>query len=198
MFYGLTGGMGSGKSAAASILREMGYKVMDADQLGRDVTRKGQPLLRLLVKEFGIDIIRQDGELDRKLLADICFGDREKTRRLNELVQTAILCRACERAYKYKIKNKNRDKVLFFEVPLLFEAGWDKYVDEIWLVTAPEDLRVERIKKRDNLSEEQIRARIRLQMSEEEKMKMSDVIIENDEGIGKLRMELQKAIKERL
>lgn len=198
MFYGLTGGMGSGKSAAASILREMGYKVMDADQLGRDVTRKGQPLLRLLVKEFGIDIIRQDGELDRKLLADICFEDREKMRRLNELVQTAILCRACERAYKYKIKNKNRDKVLFFEVPLLFEAGWDKYVDEIWLVTAPEDLRVERIKKRDNLSEEQIRARIRLQMSEEEKMKMSDVIIENDEGIGKLRMELQKAIKERL
>lgn len=196
MLYGLTGGMGSGKSAAASILREMGYKVMDADKLSRDVTRKGQPLLRLLVKEFGIDIIRQDGELDRNLLADICFGDREKTRRLNEVVQTAILCRACERAYKYRIKNGN--KALFFEVPLLFEAGWDKYVQEVWLVTAPEDLRIERIKKRDNLSEEQIRARIRLQMSEEEKMKMSDVIIINDEGIGKLRMELQKAIKERL
>ncbi len=196
MLYGLTGGMGSGKSKAASILREMGYKVLDADQIGREVTRKGQPLLRLLVKEFGIDIIREDGELDRRLLADICFIDREKTRRLNELVQTAILCRANEKAHKHRMKNGKQ--VMFFEVPLLFEAGWDKYMKEIWLVTAPEDLRIKRIKERDNLSDADIRARMRLQMSEEEKMQKSDVIIENDEGIEKLRTELQRAVSERL
>ncbi|MCR4804611.1 MAG: dephospho-CoA kinase [Clostridia bacterium] len=196
MIYGLTGGIGSGKSTVSNILRDKGFTVLDADEIGREVTAKGQPLLRMLVNEFGIEIIQEDGTLNRRLLADMVFGDRAKTRRLNEMVQTAILVKAIERAHKLQLTDTK--KVIFFDVPLLFEAGWDRYVKEVWLVTAPEDVRIERVEVRDGLTEAEIRKRIRLQMSEEEKMERSDVIIENDEGMAKLMMQVDKAIAERL
>ena len=196
MIYGLTGGIGSGKTTVAAILRDKGYTVLDADEIGREVTAKDEPLLRLLVKDFGIDIIREDGELDRKLLAEKAFPDKKKMNRLNELVQTAILCRAVEKFHKLSLSDYN--KVMFFDVPLLFEAGWDRYMQQIWLVTAPEDVRIQRVEIRDGLTEEEIRERIRYQMSEEEKMERADVIIQNDEGMAKLMAQVEKAIAENL
>ena len=196
MIYGLTGGIGSGKTTVAAILRDKGFTVLDADEIGREVTAKGEPLLRLLVNEFGIDIIREDGTLDRKLVADKAFGDKRKLNRLNELVQTAILVRAVEKFHKLSLSDYN--KVMFFDVPLLFEAGWDRYMQQIWLVTAPEDVRIQRVEIRDGLTEEEIRERIRNQMSEEEKMERADVIIQNDEGMAKLMAQVEKAIAENL
>ena len=196
MIYGLTGGIGSGKSTVSNMLREKGYVVLDADEISHQVTAKDEPLLRLLVKDFGIDIIREDGTLDRRELANIVFGDREKTHRLNELVQTAVLCKAINEFHKLTLAGEK--KVMFFDVPLLFEAGWDKYVEEVWLVTAPEDVRIQRVEIRDGLTEEEIRARIRLQMSEEEKMERSDVIFHNDGGLATLLQQVDKAVAERL
>ena len=196
MIYGLTGGIGSGKTTVAAILRDKGYTVLDADEIGREVTAKDEPLLRLLVRDFGIDIIREDGSLDRKLLAEKAFNDKRKMHRLNELVQTAILCRAVEKFHKLSLSDYN--KVMFFDVPLLFEAGWDRYMQQIWLVTAPEDVRIQRVEIRDGLTEEEIRERIRYQMSEEEKMERADVIIHNDEGMAKLMAQVEKAIAENL
>ena len=196
MIYGLTGGIGSGKTTVSNILSDKGYTVLDADAIGREVTDVGQPLLRMLVKEFGIDIIREDGSLDRKLLAEKAFNDKEKLNRMNELVQTAILCRAVEKFHKLSLSDPN--KVMFFEVPLLFEAGWDRYMTQIWLITAPEDVRIQRVEIRDGLTEEEIRARIRYQMDEEEKMERADVVIHNDEGMAKLMAQVEKAIAENL
>ena len=196
MIIGLTGGIGSGKSTVSEILKNKGYTVLNADEIGKKVTAKDEPLLRLLVKEFGIEIIQEDGTLDRRLLANLAFGDRAKTNRLNELVQTAILCRSVEEFHKLSLSGQ--DKPMFFEVPLLFEAGWDKYIQQVWLVTAPEDVRIERVEVRDGLTEEEIRARIKLQMSEEEKMEKADVIIENDGGMAKLMAQVEKAIAENL
>ncbi len=196
MIYGLTGGIGSGKTTVAAILRDKGYTVLDADEIGREVTAKDEPLLRLLVRDFGIDIIREDGSLDRKLLAEKAFNDKRKMHRLNELVQTAILCRAVEKFHKLSLSDYN--KVMFFDVPLLFEAGWDRYMQQIWLVTAPENVRIQRVEIRDGLTEEEIRERIRYQMSEEEKMERADVIIHNDEGMAKLMAQVEKAIAENL
>ena len=196
MIIGLTGGIGSGKSTVSEILKNKGYTVLNADDIGKKVTAKDEPLLRLLVKEFGIEIIQEDGTLDRRLLANLAFGDRTKTNRLNELVQTAILCRAVEEFHKLSLSGQ--DKAMFFEVPLLFEAGWDKYMQQVWVVTAPEDVRMERVAVRDGLTEDEIRARIQLQMSEEEKMERADVVIENDGGMAKLMAQVEKAIAENL
>ncbi len=192
MIYGLTGGIGAGKSAVANILKERGYRVLNADDISREVTRKDSPLLRLLVKDFGIDIIQEDGELNRRKLAEIAFSDKDKTRRLNDLVQTAILVRAIEKVSRLRFLHK--DDVIFFEVPLLFEAGWDNFVNKIWLVTAPTDERVNRVMERDGLSQDEIMARIKLQMTEEEKKERSDVIINNTGSIEDLEKQVDEAL----
>lgn len=190
---GLTGGIGSGKSTVSAILKEQGYRVVDADELSREVSRKGSPLLRLLVREFGIEIIREDGELDRKKLADIAFESQHGTRRLNELVQTAILVRAIEIFNELRISGET--EVCFFDVPMLFEAGWNKFTDSVWLVTAPEDIRLKRVVHRDHSRRREVLARMRLQMSEEEKIARADRILDNSGSEESLRAQVLEAIK---
>lgn len=192
MVYGITGGMGAGKTAVTSILKEHGFVVLDADEISREVEAKDSPLLRILVKEFGIDIIAEDGELDRRKLADIAFADKEKTNRLNDLVQTAVVVNAAIKISELEIAS---DKVIFFDVPMLFEAGWHKYCGQVWVVTAPEETRIERVAARDGLTFEQIRARMRLQMSDEEKIARADVVINNSGNYDELRAQVENLIK---
>ena len=192
MVYGITGGMGAGKTAVTSILKEHGFVVLDADEISREVEAKDSPLLRILVKEFGIDIIAEDGELDRRKLADIAFADKEKTNRLNDLVQTAVVVNA---SMKIRDLENVSDKVIFFDVPMLFEAGWNKYCGQVWVVTAPEETRIERVAARDGLTFEQIRARMRLQMSDEEKIARADVVINNSGNYDELRAQVENLIK---
>ena len=192
MIYGLTGGIGAGKSAVANILKEKGYRVLNADDISREVTQKDSPLLRLLVKAFGIEIIQEDGELNRRKLAEIAFSDKDKTRRLNELMQTAILVRAIEKVSRLRFLHK--DDVIFFEVPLLFEAGWDNFVNKIWLVTAPTEERVSRVMERDGLSQDEIMARMKLQMTDDEKKQRADVIIDNNGNLDDLEKQVEAAI----
>ena len=194
MIYGITGGMGAGKTEVTNMLKAKGFKVLDADAISREVMEKDSPLLRLLVKDFGIEIINEDGTLNRRKLGDVAFVDKDKTRRLNELVQTAILVRAIERVNQYKLKNS--EEILFFDVPLLFEAGWDTYVNKVILVTAPAEIRVERIKERDGLSEDEILTRINLQMPEDEKKKRADYVIENDGDMNALKAKVEALVKE--
>lgn len=189
---GLTGGIGSGKSTVSEILEEMGYSVVDADKLSREACKVGSPLLRLLVKDFGIDIICENGTLDRKKLADLAFADRDGTRRLNELVQTAILVKAMEAFNDLRLEGKT--DVCFFDVPMLFEAGWDKYTDEVWLITAPESVRLSRVVNRDKSRREAVLARMRLQLTDEEKRARADVIIDNSGSEKDLRKNVEAAV----
>ncbi|NCB41740.1 MAG: dephospho-CoA kinase [Clostridia bacterium] len=190
---GLTGGIGSGKSTVSDILKELGYIVVDADRLSREACKVGSPLLRLLVKEFGIDIICENGTLDRKKLADLAFSDRDGTRRLNELVQTAILVKAME--YFNDLRIEKKVELCFFDVPMLFEAEWDKYTDAVWLVIAPESVRLSRVVNRDKSRREAVLARMRLQLTDEEKIARSDVIIDNSGSEEYLREQVEEAVK---
>lgn len=192
MIYGLTGGIGAGKGAVSEILKEHGFKVMSADDISREVTKKESPLLNLLVKEFGNEILKEDGELDRRKLADMAFGDRDKTRRLNNLVQSAVLVRAIE--HVNRISLNKREEIIFFEVPMLFEAGWDRLFEQVWLVTAPKETRIDRVIARDGLTENQILTRMNLQMSEEEKRRRADVILDNSGDMNQLRRNVEAAI----
>lgn len=191
---GLTGGIGSGKSTVSEILKNMGYVVIDADDISREVCKTGTPLLRLLVKEFGIDIICDNGTLDRKKLADIAFASRQGTRRLNELVQTAILVNALEKLNRMRLAGDV--PICFFDVPMLFEAGWHRYTDEVWLITAPEKTRLSRVVHRDKSRREEVLARMRLQMSDEEKAALSDVILDNSGTEEDLRKQVEAALSE--
>ena len=191
---GITGGIGSGKSTVTAILREKGYTVIDADELSREVCKRGTPLLRLLVREFGIEIIKQDGTLDRAKLADLAFSSQHGTRRLNELVQTSILVRAMETFNRMKLAGDI--EICFFDVPMLYEAGWDRYTDSVWLVTAPEKIRLKRVVKRDRSRKQEVLARMKLQMSEEEKMSRADAILDNSGSEADLKLQVERALEE--
>ncbi len=192
MVYGITGGIGAGKSAVTSYLRSKGCTVLDADEISREVEAKDAPLLRVLVKEFGIEIISEDGELDRRKLAELAFASREKTKRLNELVQTAVHVWAVEKIHKMGLKYS--DDIVFFDVPMLFEAGWDRYCEQVWVVTAPEETRIERVAARDGLSFAEIRQRMRLQMSDEEKIRLADAVINNSGDYDSLHRQIDELL----
>ena len=176
---GLTGGIGSGKSEVAGILRELGAPVIDADLVGHETYRRGEPAWDQVVETFGSGVVGQDGEIDRRRLGRIVFGDTGSLKRLTDIVWPRI------REGLEKRITRERDNgdttVLVVEAAVLFEAGWDRLFDEIWVVTAPEADVLERLERQRNQKPEQTRARLRAQMTNEEREKRADVTVRNDD-----------------
>ncbi len=184
MFYGITGGMGSGKSTVSNHIRSLGYVVLDADQISRELMTPGAPLVQKLQRVFGEEIVDGYGELDRRKLAEMVFSDKNKTKRLNKITHDAIYKKITEE-YK-RIMEKNPDAKVFADVPLLFEAGWEDMFDKTILVTAPMDVRIERVKARDGLTEEEIKARMNRQMPEDKKAVKADFVMDNSKDVESL------------
>ena len=176
---GLTGGIGSGKSEASGILRELGALVIDADIVGHETYRNGQPAWDEIVEAFGDEVIGSDGEIDRRELGKIVFDDPGSLKRLTDIVWPKI-----REGLKDRMAGE-RDggdtEVLVVEAAVLFEAGWENLFDEIWVVTAPEKGVLERLERQRNQKPEQTRARVRAQMTNEEREKRADVMVRNDE-----------------
>lgn len=176
---GLTGGIGSGKSEVADILRELGAQVIDADLVGHETYRRGEPAWDQVVEAFGSGVVGQDGEIDRGRLGRIVFGDPGSLKRLTDIVWPRI------REGLEKRITRERDNgdttVLVVEAAVLFEAGWDRLFDEIWVVTAPEADVLERLERQRNQKPAQTRARLRAQMTNEEREQRADVTVRNDE-----------------
>jgi len=176
---GLTGGIGSGKSEASGILRELGALVIDADIVGHETYRNGQPAWDEIVEAFGDEVVGSDGEIDRRELGKIVFDDPGSLKRLTDIVWPKI-----REGLKDRMAGE-RDggdtEVLVVEAAVLFEAGWENLFDEIWVVTAPEKGVLERLERQRNQKPEQTRARVRAQMTNEEREKRADVMVRNDE-----------------
>lgn len=179
MTIGLTGGIGSGKSEVADILRELGAQVIDADLVGHETYRRGEPAWDQVVEAFGSGVVGQDGEIDRGRLGRIVFGDPDSLKRLTDIVWPRI------REGLEKRITRERDNgdttVLVVEAAVLFEAGWGRLFDEIWVVTAPEADVLERLERQRNQKPAQTRARLRAQMTNEEREQRADVTVRNDE-----------------
>lgn len=176
---GLTGGIGSGKSEASSILRELGALVIDADIVGHETYRSGQPAWDEIVEAFGDEVIGSDGEIDRRELGRIVFDDPGSLKRLTDIVWPKI-----REGLKDRMAggpDGEGTDVLVVEAAVLFEAGWENLFDEIWVVTAPEKDVLERLERQRNQKPEQTRARVRAQMTNEEREKRADVMVRNDE-----------------
>jgi dephospho-CoA kinase len=183
---GISGGIGSGKSTVTDYLRAKGYKVIDADEISHAVTMTGKPALSEIRDAFGCDSIRADGSLDRKYIADIVFGDSEKLKILNDIIHKYIEAEvnrtlmSARRSARSRIEDNPDDAPVFLAAPLFFEADYHLKTDEVWHISAPDDIRVKRAAARDNTDEQAIIARMARQMAEEERRKRADVIIENN------------------
>lgn len=181
---GLTGGIGTGKSTVSQYLKSRGCVVIDADGISRAMTGRGAPALKEIEKAFGKKYVSKEGLLDRKALGDLVFGDKEKLELLQRIITEKVIAYIDEKISK--MKEEGWDGTVIIDAPLLFECGMEDMTDENWLVTADTSLRLLRVSKRDGLSEEQILARIENQMSDEEKTRLSDQVIDNSSGLEEL------------
>lgn len=179
---GLTGPTGAGKGAVSSVFSDYGFHIIDTDQTAREVTEKGSPCLKKLALRFGEDIILKDGSLDRRLLASRAFSTEEGKRDLNAITHPEI-----KKSIAQIIEVCKKDNInVLVDAPLLFEAGCDTLCDVIIAVTAPLDLRLNRIIARDNISEKQATERINAQKDDDFYIKKSHYHIINDGDINTL------------
>ncbi|MBF0818664.1 dephospho-CoA kinase [Streptococcus acidominimus] len=172
---GITGGIASGKSTVTDYLRKRGYSVIDADQVVHQLQEKGGKLYQVLVAEFGTSILAKNGELDRKQLARLVFeqaGVRERLSQLqNQVIRQTLLAKRDQLAQE--------EEVLFMDIPLLFELGYEEEVSEVWLLVLAPELQLERLMERNQLDQVAAKQRIAAQMPLEEKKKRTPYQIEN-------------------
>lgn len=195
MRIGLTGGIAAGKSMVSGLLAELGAWILDADAISREVVEPGTEGLKAIAAEFGEKVIMPDGTLDRKALGAEVFGDPQKLERLNGILHPIIKAEMLKRAAE--IEEKHPEDIVIFDVPLLIESGWQDVADEVWLVSAPIEQRIRRIAMRDGLDEKQAMERISAQMTDEQKAKHADVIINNGGSIQELEERVTKLYAER-
>ncbi len=173
---GLTGGIGSGKSTVARMLAERGAVVIDADAISRQLVEPGEPALDRLVEEFGPRILREDGSLDRGALAQAAFGDAAAAARLNEIMHPAIRAESERRIADAVGRGAT---VVVYDMPLLVETGQQEVVDRVLVVDVPEAVQLERAVGSRGLDESDVRRRMALQASREERLRCADGVIDN-------------------
>jgi dephospho-CoA kinase len=186
---GLTGGIGTGKSTVSQYLSELGAAIIDADKLGHEVYLPNTESWRDLVKTFGKEILTPANKIDRKKLATIVFNNPEKLQQLNAIVHPRMFAIA-----KQRIEDNRRKgtKVVILDAPILFETNWTPLVEEVWVVVANEANVVKRAVARSGLTEEQVRLRIRSQMSNEERIQRAQAVIHNDGTAEDLRKKVNE------
>lgn len=189
---GLTGGIGTGKSTVSDYLKKHDIFVIDADKIAHDITKAGQPAVFKLRDAFGNDVLKSDNELDRKALAKIAFSSDENKSKLDEITHGAIkeeIARQLEEA------KECGEKVAVLDVPLLIETKMNEICDVVWVVKAEYSTKIERIKARDNMNEDEIAARMNKQLPEDVLCGYADEIINNSGGKEELYRQLEHLIK---
>lgn len=185
--FGLTGGIGSGKSTVARHFRSRGLPVIDADQLAREAVAKGTEGLRDIVAAFGPEVLAEDGSLDRAALAQRVFGAPAELARLEAITHPRVRTLAKARTLALAAQG---EPLACYEVPLLYEAGLEQEYQPVVVVSVPEALQVERAVARDATSAERIRRRMAAQLPLAEKVRRADYVIDNS---GSLEQTLKEA-----
>lgn len=176
-WIGLTGGIGSGKSFVSSLLKKMGATIIDADCLAREVVKPGTPGYRAVAAAFGNNIVLPSGEIDRRKLGAIVFADASARKKLEQILHPRILARAAEAAQAAAARG---ELAVVFDVPLLFEVGWQDQMDEVWVVFVKPQVQLQRLCARDGMTEAEGKHRISLQGDLNEKATQADVCIDNN------------------
>lgn len=182
---GVTGGIGSGKSTVTRFLEELDAPIIDADKVGHAIYAPDGPAYSDVVAAFGRGIVASDGTIDRKKLGPIVFADAGALKRLNSIVHPKMFALMGEMIEHLRAGGERNPIVV--EAAILIEANWQALFDEIWLVIASKERVVERIERDRGLKPEQTEARIRAQLSDEERQKHSTLVITNNGTIDELR-----------
>ena len=186
---GLTGGIGSGKSTASQILGALGAEVIDADKVGHKIYLPDTPAWREIVATFGTDVLAPDRTIDRTKLGPIVFSDSEALRQLNAITHGKIFS-YIQGQIDY-MHDKQATRVVAVEAAILLEAGWRALVDQLWVVVAKVDVVIARLKTYKHFTEEQARARIAAQLSNEERIAQADQVIWNNTDLSALRQAVE-------
>ncbi|RZB20764.1 dephospho-CoA kinase [Streptomyces sp. F001] len=184
---GLTGGIGAGKSEVSRLLVECGAVLIDADRIAREVVAPGTPGLAAVVEAFGEDMLAEDGSLDRPKLGSIVFADPDKLAVLNSIVHPLVGARSRELEAAAA-----EDAVVVHDVPLLTENGLASLYDLVVVVDASPETQLDRLVQLRGMTEEDARARMAAQATREQRLKIADIVIDNDVPLG----ELQQRVKD--
>ncbi|GII86295.1 dephospho-CoA kinase [Sphaerisporangium siamense] len=178
---GLTGGIGSGKSEVSRRLAGHGAVVIDADRIAREVVEPGTGGLAEVVAAFGAGVLREDGTLDRERLGRIVFSDPGELARLNAIVHPRVGERMAELQ-----RRAPADAVVVYDVPLLAENGLAPMYDVVIVVDASDEVRLDRLTSRRGMTREDALARIGAQAAREDRLKIADIVVPNEAGLGEL------------
>lgn len=189
LVIGLTGSIGTGKSEAARQLEILGASIISADQVGHEAYTPNTEAWEQVVAAFGDDILQDDKDIDRRKLGAIVFSDPSQLEKLNAIMHPRMARMVSD---KIEVLRGQGVKVVVVEAALLFEAGWDALVEEVWVTDTSEDIVVGRLKERNGLSEEEAKKRINSQMDRAERIERSDFVIDNSSDMAGLEI----AIKE--
>lgn len=183
MVIGLTGSIGTGKSEAARQLEALGASIISADQVGHEAYTPNTEAWEQVVAAFGDGILQEDGEIDRRKLGGIVFSDPGKLEQLNQIMHPRMARMVANKIEALRIEGVD---VVVVEAALLFEAGWDSLVEEVWATDSPEQMVIERLKNRNGLSEDEARKRISSQMDRSERLGKADFVIDNSGDVAGL------------
>lgn len=185
---GITGGIGSGKSTVSKFINEMGYKVINSDSKAKKLYLENSELKEKLIKEFGVNFYLPDGNINKKFIEEIVFGEDEKSKanlsKLNALVHPLVIQDNIDEIDELVEKG---ERLIFVESALIFEISMEDAYDYIICVFTPKDITIKRLIERDSTSEEKILKRMKNQMSSEEKKKKADFVINNNKDLNSLK-----------
>ena len=192
---GLTGGIASGKSTVLTYFKDKGIPYIDADIVAREVVEPGTEGLQAIVDAFGLNVLHDDGTLNREALGAIVFHNEEKRLQLNSCLKEYIRNRIMELTANYEAQDT---PVLIYDIPLLIEGEWYTMMDEVWLVYVNEPIQIERLMSRNGLTKEDAIARIKSQMRLDDKRSYADVIIDNNGTPQTLEAQLDTIFSDRI
>ncbi len=182
---GLTGGIGSGKTAVSDLFNSLAVPVIDTDVIARDLLNNNPLIAEEVARTFGNDIVAADSSIDRKKLARLVFGDNEKKQQLEKILHPRIR-EEVNRQINGLQASENPPAYLIIVIPLLFETGFNDVIDQSLVVIADKNTRVNRIRQRDNRSLDEIHSIINSQVSDERRLSEADDIIENNSNFSQL------------
>lgn len=179
--FGITGGSGSGKTTVSNILKSLGVYIIDTDIISRQVTGKDSPCLRELTEAFGEEILNEDKSLNRRRLASLAFGDKEKTALLSRITHKYI-----KKETEKRIEGSPAD-IIGIDGAVIIGSEIESLCEKMVVVTADKDVRIRRITERDNISEGEAEKRLAVQKSDDFYRSNGDYVIDNSLGVEELR-----------